>query len=173
MRFQHVSALIVSAALITAVLPRAASADGISLGANIGAARVNGGDFDGSDTGWKAHIGSSLGAIFGGEIGYVDFGKLGGDGPNARAWAPALTVGVPAGPTNIYAKRGVAFADIDRTPIRDEYRNNDPFFGVGLRINMTGNPRGNGLGFRAEYERYRLDHPIDMAQAGLELLFGN
>lgn len=179
MRFRQVSAW-VSAALIAATLPLTASAEGISLGANIGSARVNGGDFEGSDTGWKAHIGSSYHQVFGGEIGYVDFGDLGGNGPKARAWAPAVTLGVPIGMASLYAKGGVAFADVDSTPISQEYKNNDPFYGVGLRIGMTHNPRGASLGFRAEYERYNFSQHdlnqaqrIDMAQAGLELLFGN
>ena len=49
----------------------------------------------------------------------------------------------------------------------DRYKNEDPFFGVGLRFGMT-----PGLGFRAEYERYQFENEdIDMAQAGLELNF--
>ena len=157
---------VLAAAMVAALLPGVAAAD-VSLGANLGSARVNGGDFEGSDTGWKIHLGSSFMEFIGGEIGYVNFGKLGGDGPKAYAWTPAVTVGVPLGLARVFAKGGVAFADVEGSSLREEYRNNDPFFGVGLRFGMS-----PGLGFRAEYERYTLDNDdIDMAQVGLELNF--
>jgi hypothetical protein len=139
----------------------------VTLGANFGSARTNGGDFEGSDTGWKVHVGSSFQQFIGGEIGYIDFGNLGGDGPRANAWTPAITVGVPLGLARIYGKGGVAFADIEGNSLREEYRNEEPFFGVGLRLGVS-----PGLGFRAEYERYTFDdEDIDMAQAGLEFNF--
>jgi len=164
---RSITTLAVSAALIAvALLPTTAAAE-VTLGANLGSARVNGGDFEGSDTGWKLHIGSSLGQFIGGEIGYVDFGQLGGDGPQAEAWAPAITVGIPLGMGRLYGKGGIAFADVEGSSLREEYRNEDPFYGVGLRFGLS-----PGLGFRAEYERYTFDNEdVDMAQAGLELNF--
>lgn len=163
---RSITAMAVATALtICALLPQAAAA--VSLGANIGSARVNGGDFDGSDTSWKLHIGSSYQDVIGGEIGYVNFGRLGGDGPKAHAWAPAITVGLPLGLARIYGKGGVAFADVEGSSIREEAKSNKPFYGVGLRFGVT-----PGLGFRAEYERYRFEREdIDMAMAGLELNF--
>ena len=156
---------VLAAVIVAALLPLAASAD-VTLGANLGSARANGGDFEGSDTGWKLHAGSS-GQFIGGEIGYVNFGNLGGDGPRANAWTPAVTIGVPLGMARLYGKGGVAFADVEGSSVREEYRNEDPFFGVGLRFGVT-----PGLGFRAEYERYTIGNDdIDMAQAGLELNF--
>jgi len=150
-----------------ALLPQAAAAE-VTLGANLGSARVDGGDFEGSDTGWKVHVGSSFAQFIGGEIGYVNFGKLGGgNGPRAEAWAPAITIGVPLGMARIYGKGGVAFADVEGSAVSEEYKNEDPFFGAGLRIGMT-----PGLGFRAEYERYQFENEdVDMAQAGLEFNF--
>jgi hypothetical protein len=98
----------------------------------------------------------------------VNFGKLGGgNGPRAEAWAPAVTIGVPLGIARLYGKGGVAFADVEGSAVTEEYKNEDPFFGVGLRIGMS-----PGLGFRAEYERYQFENEdVDMAQAGLELNF--
>lgn len=157
---------VIAAAVIVATLPLAAAAD-VTLGANVGSARINEGDFEGSDTGYKLHVGSSFREIFGGEIGYVDFGTYGVEGSGASAWTPALTIGMPVGLANLYAKGGVAFADIEGSSVREEYKNEDPFYGVGLRIGMS-----RGLGFRAEYERYQFDNAdLDMAQAGLELNF--
>jgi len=165
MRFT--TAMAVSAAvMVAALLPTTAAAE-VTLGANLGSARVNGGDFDGSDTGWKVHIGSSFQEFIGGEIGFVDFGRLGGDGPKAQAWTPAVTLGIPLGMARVYGKGGVAFAEVEGSSLREEYKNEDPFFGVGLRFGVS-----PGLGFRAEYERYRFENDdIDMAQAGLELSF--
>lgn len=156
---------VLAAVIVAALLPLTAAA-GVTLGANLGSARANGGDFEGSDTGWKLHVGSS-GQFIGGEIGYVNFGNIGGNGPEANAWTPAVTIGVPLGMARLYGKGGVAFADVEGDSIRQEYRNEDPFFGVGLRFGVT-----PGLGFRAEYERYTIGNDdIDMAQAGLELNF--
>jgi len=152
--------------LAAAALPRSAAADA-TVGANLGSARTNGGDFDGSDTGWKLHIGSTFSEFIGGEIGYVSFGKLGGDGPEARAWTPAVMLSVPVGSARAYGKFGVAFADVEGSALRDEYRNEDPFYGMGLRFGLS-----PGLGFRVEYERYTIGNDdLDMAQAGLELRF--
>src|SRR5690349_8959708 len=160
------SVAVCAAVLIAAALP-VSSASAASFGANIGSSRANGGDFEGSDTGWKVHLGSSI-SFIGGEIGYVDFGRLGGgNGPRANAWTPAITLGVPLGVGQIYGKGGVAFADIQGSTLREEYKNEDPFFGVGMRFGLS-----PGLGFRAEYERYSFDNEdVDMAQAGLELNF--
>lgn len=158
--------LALAAVVAATLLPTVATAD-VSLGANFGSARVNGGNFEGSDTGYKLHAGVN-GPLLGAEFGYVNFGQFGGrDGPDAQAWTPALTLGVPVGMARVYGKAGVAFFDVEGTAISEEYTDEDPFFGVGLRFGMT-----PGLGFRAEYERYQFDNEdVDMAQAGLELNF--
>lgn len=158
---------VLTAVIAAALLPRTAAAE-VSFGANLGSSRVNGGDFEGSDTGWKIHLGSSVGQTIGGEIGYVNFGSLGGgNGPKAEAWAPAVTLGFPLGLARIYGKGGVAFADVEGSALNEEYKNEDPFYGIGLRFGVS-----PGLGFRAEYERYQVgNEDLDMAQAGLELNF--
>ena len=157
----------VLAVLAVVLVPTTAAAQ-VTLGANMGSARTDGGDFEGSDTGWKVHLGSSFNQFIGGEIGYIDFGSLGGgNGPGANAWTPAITVGPTLGMAKIYGKAGVAFADVEGSAVADEYQNEDPFYGVGLRIGMA-----PGLGFRAEYERYMIgDDDVDMAQAGIEFNF--
>ena len=156
-----------SVALVAAALLPATAAAEFTFGGNLGSARVNGGDFEGSDTGWKVHLGSTFQEFIGGEIGYIDFGDLGGNGPSAEAWTPAITAGFPIGMARLYGKGGVAFIDAEGTAVSEEYSENDPFFGVGLRIGMS-----PGMGFRAEYERYRFDNEdVDVAQAGLEFNF--
>ncbi|MGH6962137.1 MAG: outer membrane beta-barrel protein, partial [Dongiaceae bacterium] len=163
---------VIAAGVIVATVPLTAAAAGLTIGGNIGSARLDSGDFEGDDTGWKAHVGSSFGEIIGGEIGYIDFGRYqldpNSEGSDADAWTLGVTLGVPVGLANVYAKGGVAAAEIEGSSVREEYKNNDPFYGVGLRIGMT-----PGLGFRAEYERYQFDNAdLDMAMAGLEFRFG-
>ncbi|HUR42118.1 MAG TPA: outer membrane beta-barrel protein [Verrucomicrobiae bacterium] len=168
MRFLTATAVI-AATVVAATLPLAAAAD-VTLGANLGSARLNAGDFEGDDTGWKAHAGLSFNEIFGAEVGYIDFGRYGVENRGANAWTPALTLGVPIGFANIYAKGGYAFADIEGVNAADEAErsNRDPFYGAGVRVGMN-----RGLGLRLEYERYQFDRAdIDMAMAGLELSFG-
>jgi OOP family OmpA-OmpF porin len=158
---------LVSAVLVAAALLPATAAAEFTFGANLGSARANDGDFEGSDTGWKIHVGSTFQEVIGGEIGYIDFGNVGGDGPRANAWTPAITAGLRLGSTRFYGKGGIAFFDVEGTPVSEEYTDNDPFFGVGLRFGLN-----RGLGLRAEYERYRFDaEDIDVAQVGLELNF--
>ena len=165
MRFTTATAVL--ATVIVATLPLAAAAD-FSVGANAGSARINEGDFEGNDTGYKLHIGGNFNQVIGGEIGYADFGKYGVEGSGANAFAPAVTLGVPIGMAALYAKGGVAFADFEGSSVQEEYKSTDPFYGVGVRIGMK-----NGLGFRAEYERYQFDFAdLDFAMAGLELRFG-
>jgi hypothetical protein len=168
MRFTTATAVI-AATVIAATLPMVAAAD-VTLGANLGSARMNAGDFEGDDTGWKVHAGLSFNEIVGAEVGYIDFGKYGVENRGANAITPALTLGVPIGMLNLYAKGGWAFADIEGLSVEEEAEssNQDPFYGAGLRVGMN-----RGLGLRVEYERYQFDAAdIDMAMAGLELSFG-
>lgn len=168
MRFITATAVI-AATVVAATLPLAAAAD-VTIGANLGSARLNAGDFEGDDTGWKAHAGVSFNEIIGAEVGYIDFGKYGVENRGANAITPAITLGVPLGITNIYAKGGWAFADIEGLSVEEEAEseNQDPFYGAGIRVGMN-----RGLGLRVEYERYQFDRAdIDVAMAGLELSFG-
>jgi len=163
-----------AAATLGVALP-AANAAPLSLGGSLGSARVNEGDFEGSDTGFKAFI-ESHGQLLGGEIQYVDFGKMSRDsnsinGPGTiepAVWAPSVSLGIPLGGVRLQGKAGIAFPEVDGENIGDEYKDNEGFYGVGLRAggNMP-------LGFRIEYERFRLGgQDLDLASAGLELRFG-
>lgn len=156
------SATLATAAALLALPSQA----GMALGGSVGSARVNGGDFEGSDTGWKVFIGG-YSHILGGELNYVDFGDLGSAGPGARAWAPAVVAGIPFGGNSVYGKFGVAFADVEGSSLRQEYSDEDPFYGVGARFGAA-----NGLGLRLEYERYKLQREdLDQASIGLEFRF--
>lgn len=146
---------------------------GGAAGGSLGSSRVNSGDFDGDDLGWKAFIGG-YGEVIGLEVGYVDFGNLGGgDGPEASAWTPALLVGIPLGVVQIYGKVGQAFYEVDRYSFgpfgsRPEVDGDETFYGVGVRAGPAA-----GLGFRVEYERFELErNDVDLISAGLELRFG-
>lgn len=152
---------------IGAVTP--AFAGGPSIGGSLGSARVNEGDFDGSDNSWKVYAGTSFTEVIGGEVGYIDFGNLGGgNGPHADSWNLAVTAGLPLGWVMPYGKAGVAFAEIDGSSLREEYSDQDPYYGVGLRFG----PRSSPLGLRLEYERFAFQNEdVDLASAGVEFRF--
>ena len=88
------TALALAAVAAAMLLPSVAAADA-SLGANFGSARVNGGDFEGSDTGYKLHFGLN-GPLLGAEFGYVNFGQFGGNAANVfpLPGSPAIQRGV-------------------------------------------------------------------------------
>lgn len=152
--------------LLAAAYP--AAAGGPSIGGSLGSARVNQGDFEGNDDSWKLYAGTSFTEVIGGELGYIDFGRLGGNGPGARSWNLAATVGLPLGWVMPYGKAGVAFADIEGSSFREEYRDQDPYYGVGLRFG----PRSSPVGLRLEYERFAFEQEdVDLASAGLEFRF--
>ena len=73
--------------LMTMAGTAAAAEMGGYLGASYGRASFDNDNFDGADDGYKIMAGGYAG-IIGGEIGYVNFGNLGGnsDGPDAKAW---------------------------------------------------------------------------------------
>lgn len=161
------------AAATLGVVTTATTAAPLALGGSLGSARANEGDFEGSDTGYKAFI-ESHGAILGGEIQYIDFGEMNGRndfGPSSiepAVWAPSVSVGVPLGGIRLQGKAGIAFPEVEGENIGDEYEDNEGFYGIGLRAgeNMP-------LGFRVEYERFRFgSQDVDLASAGLEFHFG-
>ena len=153
-------ALVLLAVILFA--PLSAKAES-GVGASYARARQSGGPFDGTGTGYKIFLGS-YGPIVGGEVAFVDFGKLGGDGPRAQAWASALTVGYPISYLTPYGKAGLAFSRVKGTSFTEEAKHYRFFYGLGLRLGGT-----QGLGFRVEYERYRLDSDhLDLISAGLE-----
>ena len=143
---------------------------GAALGGSVGSARVNEGQFQGNDTSYKIFFGSSYREIIGGELGYENFGQLGGNGPDAKAWSGAVTLGIPLDAFTPYAKGGVAWEDVggnNSGAVTTSYKQNKPFYGLGLRFGAT-----SSLGLRIEYERFQFrDQRLDMASAGLEFRF--
>jgi hypothetical protein len=154
-------------ALAASAFAAQANAAGATIGGSIASSRVNGSNFEGDDVGWKAYAGG-YGKIFGIEGGYVDFGDVGGVGdPGLTAWTPALVVGVPVGVVNIYGKIGEAFYTIEETFLRPEIKDEEMFYGVGVRAGGE-----TGLGARVEYERFDIgDADVDLVSAGLEFRF--
>ena len=160
---------ILAAGLLLGALPLGANA-GADLGGSIGSARVNNGDFQGSDTSYKLYLGSSYHEIIGGEVGYVNFGQLGGNGPDAQAWNLAATIGIPYvfDFMTPYGKAGAAWEEVKGGTVSSEYKTEKPFYGVGLRFGSVRSP----LGARVEYERYTFrDQRLDLVSAGLEFRF--
>lgn len=162
------------AAAALGVATTAASAAPLAVGGSLGSSRANEGDFEGSDTGYKAFI-ESHGTILGGEVQYIDFGEMNGrrtdfgrSSIEPTVWAPSVSLGLPLGGVRLQGKAGIAFPEVEGQNIGDEYEDNEGFYGVGLRAgeNMP-------LGFRVEYERFRFGgQDVDLASAGLEFHFG-
>lgn len=163
----------IAAAVILATMAGTAAAaeKGGYLGASYGRASFDHDDFDGSDDGYKIVAGGYAG-IIGGEVGYVNFGNLGGDsdGPDADAWTLALTAGIPLGEiARIYGKVGYAFAEVDGQSVTEEIDDDKDnlFYGAGLTF-----PIAQNFALKAEYERYEVGHgDLDMASAGVEFRF--
>lgn len=166
MRITTATAL-VAAAAFAAALPLTAAAD-VYIGANGANSRINEGTFDGHDSGWKAYVGADVLGAIGLEMGYIDFGNYGVENTGANAWTPAVTLGMPIGPVHLYGKGGYAFADFQHTSFRQESKDHDPFYGVGLRFALP-----QGFGIRGEYERYRFNTAdVDVGMLGVDYRFG-
>lgn len=162
---------IAAAALLASVAGTAGAAElGGFVGANYGRASFDNDDFDGSDDGYKIYAGGYAG-IIGGEVGYVNFGRLGGsDGPDTDAWTLAVTAGIPLGQiARVYGKVGYAFAEVDGENVTDEIDDDKDnlFYGAGVSL-----PIADRFALRGEYERYELaGEDLDMISAGLEFRF--
>ena len=163
---------IAAAVLLTMMAGTAAAAEkGGYLGASYGRASFDNDDFDGSDDGYKIAAGGYAG-IIGGEVGYVNFGNLGGnsDGPDAKAWTLAVTAGIPLGEiARVYGKVGYAFAEVDGQSVTEEIDDDKDnlFYGAGVTF-----PIASNFALKAEYERYEVGNSdLDMASAGLEFRF--
>lgn len=166
MRYRNLLAAAVLAT--TAGTAVAADAQGY-VGGSYGRATFDNDDFDGADDGYKAFIGG-YGGIVGGEVGYVNFGQLGGSGgPDAEAWTIAVTAGIPLGDlARIYGKVGYAFPEVENRNLAEEIDEDEkPFWGAGVAV-----PVSQSIALRFEYERYDVGREdLDMASAGVELRF--
>jgi hypothetical protein len=63
-----------------------------------------GGPFEGRGSGYKIFMGGYQGTA-GAEVAFVNFGKLGGDGPHAQAWTSGVNLGFPIGKLQTSAER--------------------------------------------------------------------
>jgi hypothetical protein len=160
MRWRFALAL---AALMTSAVAQAESA----LGGSFAWAHEGGGQFAGTGRGYKAFMGTYVRSA-GFEIGFVNFGDLGGgDGPHAQAWTSATTIGFPISAVEVYGKVGLALSRVSGTATSQEVNHHRLYYGGGLRFGGE-----KGLGVRAEYERFQLDSDhLDLASVGLEYRF--
>ncbi|MES0874277.1 outer membrane beta-barrel protein [Sinimarinibacterium thermocellulolyticum] len=139
------------------------------VGGSLGTARVDGGEFDGRNEGYKLFLGSQ-GAVFGSELGYLDLARLGGgrDAPDSQGYTLALSAGGPVTPLLFpYARVGLLFARTEGGSVARRLRDHEPFYGIGLRVRLL--PRWS---LRAEYERFDIARQdVDLFSAGIELRF--
>lgn len=163
---------IAAAVLLTMMAGTAAAADkGGYLGASYGRASFDDDNFDGSDNGYKIMAGGYAG-IIGGEVGYVNFGKLGGssNGPDVDAWTLAVTAGIPLGEiARVYGKLGYAFAEVDGQNVSQEIDDDKDnlFYGAGLTFPIAPN-----FALKAEYEIFEVGgDDLNLASAGVEFRF--
>ena len=150
----------VLAVMIFAPIP--AKADS-ALGGSYAKGHQSGGPFEGTGTGYKFFLGS-YGTVLGGEFEFVDFRRVGGDGPRAQAFGSALTVGYPISMVTPFGKVGLAYSRVNSTASTSESKHYGLYYGLGLRFGGV-----QGFGLRVEYERFRLasDH-TDLASVGIE-----
>lgn len=173
---------ILAAAIVAAVLaPLAAQAQtsvanrggSFTVGGSIGSVRANGGDFDGSDTGWKVFLGTTIKDVIGLEAQYLDFGDLTRTGlpssAQAHAFTAAVSAGIPLPWATPFAKLGYAFQDVEGESANNELKDDEVFYGVGLRFG----PWTTHLALRIEYERFKFGNTdLDLASLGLGFRFG-
>ncbi len=147
---------------MVALAPMSASADSV-IGGSFARGHQSGGPFEGTGTGYKFFLGT-YGTVLGGEFEFVDFRKVGGDGPRAQAFGSAITVGYPISMVTPFGKVGLAYSRVNGTSFTDESKHYGLTYGVGLRFGGV-----QGFGARMEWERFRLasDH-ADLISVGLE-----
>ncbi len=132
---------------------------GLYIGAGVGDASVEEGDFDESDTGYKAFVGYNFGVIplvdLAVEASYVDFGSQSSGPFNIEATGVNVfgLAGLSFGPFGIFAKAGTISwdADFSAGPASGSASGTDPAYGVGARLAL------GSFAVRAEYEVYDLD----------------
>lgn len=144
-----------------------------TVGGSIGSVRANGGDFSGSDTGWKVFLGTTFKDVIGLEAQYLDFGDLRRTGlpssAQAHAYTGAVSAGIPLPWATPFAKLGYAFQDVEGESVRAELKDDEVFYGVGVRFG----PWTTHLALRLEYERFRFGKTdLDLASLGLGFRFG-
>ena len=163
------SALLLSGLFIS----HADAAGGLYIGAGVGNTTIKdstgGGNFDSSDTSYKAFVGYRFNLIpiidLAVEGGYTDFGKPSQDFAGQKvdfklhgADAAALLI-FPLGPLDLYGKAGMLSwsADTSVGGTTSSKTGTDPFYGVGVGFFIW------KIGIRAEAEQYKIKD-IDRVQ---------
>jgi hypothetical protein len=173
-------ALVLSWAVL--MIPGIASADGegLMLGGGVYATSID--DefdrdniedfFDDKSTGIQADIGWRFNKWIAVDAGYWDLGEFksdrDGNGNKAKIDITTFTVGgivsVPLWVLDIYARGGAAFWDADSRNYDDD--GTDPFYGVGVALNI-----GGSLDIYLEVNRFDLETDVDMAGLGVRWTF--
>lgn len=176
-----------SLAVLSMLATGTASADnGLFIGGSIGSTTIDesfgGVDIDSDSTAYRFVGGYQFGDLFGLEVGYQDFGDLNETviiGPvssltrlSAEGWTMGGTLGLPlTDQFSLFGRAGVFFWDADviidgfsiNTP-RDE----NPYYGAGLRLNVSPN-----LSLIGDWSRFELDDvDTDVISIGLQYRFG-
>lgn len=154
---------------------------GISLGrAELKAGCPPGGHCDDTDQAWRIFGGGRFNDVFGGEIGYVDFGdyRRGGGDTEAQGLDLTLMAGVPfASNWSVFGKLGTVYSrtEVSGTggPGFRTGKDNGwgPRVGIGLQAGITQN-----WAVRADLDRYRLqfaggDEDVDTLTIGAQYSF--
>jgi hypothetical protein len=153
---------------------------GISLGKSDLDARCTGGfGCDKTDTAWRIYGGGRFNNIFGGEIGWTDFGNFrrGGGETEAQALDFTLLAGVPFGANQnwaVFGKLGAAYTRSDVTGAGLQTGSEHDWgarYGVGLQAGITRN-----WAVRADWDRTKVqfrdgDNDIDTLMLGAQYTF--
>lgn len=156
------------------------------VGASLGRAELDGPCFPGTgcddtDRAWRIYGGGKFNNMFGGEVGWVQFGDFstgGGTDTRARGLDLALIAGIPfANNWSLFGKLGTVYG---RTRVRGPAGLADlgkedgwgPRIGVGLQMGLTPN-----WAVRVDLDRYRFKFPggrenIDALMIGAQYSFG-
>ena len=168
------SVIFLTSILLSAPATSFAGADsGFYIGAGVGDASVDVGDFDESDSAYKIFGGYNFGVIplidLAVEASYVDFGNPSqGDrnieitGLNAFGLA-----GLSFGPFGIFAKAGMIDWDVDTSEsgVSGSDSGTDPAYGIGARFAL------GSFAVRAEYEVYDVDSEADVEMLSVSAVF--
>jgi OOP family OmpA-OmpF porin len=154
---------------------------GLSLGKSELDANCPGGlRCDQTDTTWRVYGGGRFNNIFGGEIGYTDFGDFtrGGGETDANSFDFTLLAGIPFGANqnwSVFGKLGIAYTRADVSSVVPGISGDEdgwgPRFGVGLQAGLSRN-----WAVRADWDRTRVqlregDGDIDSFTLGAQYTF--
>lgn len=154
---------------------------GLSLGkSELGARCPAGQRCDNTDTVWRLYGGGRFNNIFGGEIGYTDFGDFtrGGGETDAQGVDFTLLAGVPFGSNQnwaVFGKLGVAYTHSDVTGVAPFVTGDEdgwgPRYGLGVQAGLTRN-----WAIRADWDRTEIqlrqgDGDIDTFTLGAQYTF--